>query len=136
MQDWILSIPPKNLSGMILDDGGWKKVRHVDPVGDEEVWDITVYEDQSFTAEGCIVHNCPLQLGLIERGIRLYTNPGEVVFSPFAGIGSELYMAVKLGRRGYGIELKPEYHAQAVDNIRKGERERAADKRTLFDMEM
>ena len=54
-------------------------------------------------------HLCPLQLDLIERCIRLWTNPGETVFSPFAGVGSEIRSAIKLGRKGIGIELKPEY---------------------------
>lgn len=61
-------------------------------------------------------HICPLQLGVIDRLVRLYSNPGEVVFSPFAGIGSELATALKLGRRAYGCELKDEYHAEAVRN--------------------
>jgi hypothetical protein len=59
-------------------------------------------------------HICPLQLDFIERCVRLWSNPGETVLSPFAGIGSEVYTAVKLGRRGIGIELKPSYWAQAV----------------------
>lgn len=66
--------------------------------------------------EGDTKHICPLQLGVIERLVRLYSDPGELVFSPFAGIGSELYTALKLGRRAYGCELKPEYHATAVRN--------------------
>jgi DNA modification methylase len=67
--------------------------------------------------EGDTKHICPLQLGVINRLIRLYTNPGELVLSPFAGIGSEGYEAIKLGRRFYGIELKPEYHAAACKNL-------------------
>lgn len=64
-------------------------------------------------------HICPLQLSVIERVVRLYSNPGEVVFSPFAGVGSELYTAVRLGRRAFGVELKDEYHAAAERNVRK-----------------
>lgn len=67
-------------------------------------------------------HICPLQLEVISRLVRLYTNPGEVVFSPFAGIGSEGYEAVRLGRRFYGCELKAEYHAQAAANLKRAER--------------
>lgn len=63
-------------------------------------------------------HICPLQLDFIERCVRLWSNPGEVVFSPFAGIGSEPYTAVKLGRYGLGIELKPSYWQTAVNNLR------------------
>lgn len=62
-------------------------------------------------------HICPLQLGTIERCIKLYSNPGELVLSPFAGIGSEGYMAVKLGRRFVGCELKPSYWRTAVKNL-------------------
>lgn len=66
-------------------------------------------------------HICPLQLQVIHRLVKLYTNPGEIVFSPFAGIGSEGYEAVKIGRRFYGCELKPEYHAAACSNLAKAE---------------
>lgn len=66
-------------------------------------------------------HICPLQLGTIERCIRLWSNKGETVLSPFAGIGSEVYQAVKLGRRGIGVELKPSYFGVAVNNINRAE---------------
>jgi DNA modification methylase len=62
-------------------------------------------------------HICPLQLDFIERCVRLWSNPGETVLSPFAGIGSEVYTAVKLGRKGIGIELKPSYWSTAVNNL-------------------
>jgi DNA modification methylase len=68
-------------------------------------------------------HICPLQLGTIERCIRLWSNPGETVLSPFAGIGSEVYMAVKLGRLGIGVELKPAYYRAAVRNLKRAEAE-------------
>ena len=61
-------------------------------------------------------HICPLQLKVIERGINLWSNPGDVVFDPFAGIGSTPYTAVKLGRKGLGCELKDSYYRQAVLN--------------------
>lgn len=64
-------------------------------------------------------HICPLQLDFIERCVRLWSNKGETVLSPFAGIGSEVYVAVKHGRRGIGIELKPSYWQTAVDNLRR-----------------
>lgn len=63
-------------------------------------------------------HICPLQLDFIERCVRLWSNAGETVLTPFAGIGSEVYTAVKLGRRGIGIELKPSYWRTAVKNLR------------------
>jgi DNA modification methylase len=62
-------------------------------------------------------HISPLQLGVIERGIDLWTNKGETVLSPFAGIGSEGYMANKMGRKFVGIELKESYYKQAAINI-------------------
>lgn len=62
-------------------------------------------------------HICPLQLETIERCIRLWSNPGEVVFSPFAGIGSEGYVARRFGRRFVGIELKESYWAQATKHL-------------------
>lgn len=66
-------------------------------------------------------HICPLQLGVIKRLVRLYTNPGELVFSPFAGIGSEGYVSVKEGRRFYGCEIKREYFDAATANLRRAE---------------
>lgn len=62
-------------------------------------------------------HVAPLQLGVIERCVRLWSNPGETVLSPFAGIGSELYVALQNGRKAVGVELKPEYFAVAAKNI-------------------
>lgn len=59
-------------------------------------------------------HICPLQLDVIERAIEMWTNPDEVVFTPFLGIGSEIYQALKMGRRGIGIELKESYFNQAI----------------------
>jgi DNA modification methylase len=59
-------------------------------------------------------HICPLQLDVIERALTLWTNPGDIVFTPFLGIGSEVYQAVKTKRRGIGIELKESYFNQAV----------------------
>jgi DNA modification methylase len=66
-------------------------------------------------------HLCPLQLPVIERCIRLWSNPGELVLSPFAGIGSEGYEAIRLGRRFLGVELKSSYAAVAVDNLARAE---------------
>lgn len=66
-------------------------------------------------------HLCPLQLDLIERAIRLWSNENDTVFSPFMGIGSEGYMALKAGRRFLGSELKPAYFKQAVKNLRDAE---------------
>lgn len=67
-------------------------------------------------------HICPLQLGVIRRCIRLWTNEGDVVLSPFAGIGSEGYVALEEGRRFVGCELKGSYYQQAVRNLADAER--------------
>lgn len=63
-------------------------------------------------------HIAPLQLTVIRRCIDLWTNPGDVVFSPFAGIGSELYVALQMGRKALGVELKDSYYRQALANLR------------------
>jgi hypothetical protein len=62
-------------------------------------------------------HICPLQLDVIERALELWSNPGDVVLSPFAGIGSEGYCALQMGRRFVGIELKRSYYEQARANL-------------------
>lgn len=68
-------------------------------------------------------HLCPLQLGVIERCIKLWSAPGDTVFSPFAGIGSEGYQAIKFNRRFVGIELKESYWRVACGNLAKAEQE-------------
>lgn len=77
-------------------------------------------------------HICPLQLGTIERCIKLYSNPGELVLSPFAGIGSEGFTALKFGRRFVGIELKDSYYRIASKNLKQAEMD--FDTGTLFDI--
>lgn len=62
-------------------------------------------------------HVHPLQLDVIDRVITLWSNPGETVLTPFMGVGSEVYSAVREGRRGIGIELKPSYYRQAAKNV-------------------
>lgn len=62
-------------------------------------------------------HICPLQLGVIRRGIELWTNPGDTVLSPFAGIGSEGYVSIEMGRKFIGVELKESYYNQACINL-------------------
>ena len=77
-------------------------------------------------------HICPLQLPVIRRGIELWSNPGDTVLTPFMGIGSEAYMAVKMGRRAVGVELKDSYFRQAVANVKEAAMERETP--TLLDM--
>ncbi len=77
-------------------------------------------------------HICPLQLDVIERALQLWTNPNDIVFTPFAGIGSEAYQAVKMGRRAIGIELKESYFQQAVNNLQVLEKE--SNQLNIFDL--
>ncbi len=66
-------------------------------------------------------HVAPLQLGTIERCIKLYSNPGETILTPFMGIGSEAYQAIRFGRKAIGIELKESYYRIAVKNLKDAE---------------
>lgn len=63
-------------------------------------------------------HICPLQLEVIRRGVDLWTNPGDIVLSPFAGIGSEGYVSLEMGRKFVGVELKDSYFKQAAQNLK------------------
>lgn len=76
-------------------------------------------------------HICPLQLPVIERLVDLYTNPNDIVFTPFGGIASELYQAVKMGRRAVGIELKESYWRAGCDNMNMLDMEK--NQMSLFD---
>ena len=62
-------------------------------------------------------HCCPLQLDVIERCLSLWSNPGEIMLTPFMGVGSEVFQAVRMGRRAIGCELKGTYYRQAVENV-------------------
>ena len=77
-------------------------------------------------------HLCPLQLHTIARAVELWSNPGEVVFTPFLGVGSEVYQAVTMGRRGIGCELKPFYYRQALKNCATAGEKRAQEEMPLF----
>ena len=77
-------------------------------------------------------HVHPLQLDVIERAVALWTNPGDVVMTPFMGVGSEVYGAVSSGRKGIGFELKPSYYRQAVKNLALAKSE-AVEKQVGFD---
>jgi DNA modification methylase len=63
-------------------------------------------------------HVCPLQLDVIERCLMLWSCPGDIVLTPFCGVGSEVYTAVTMGRKGVGFELKKSYYRQALKNVR------------------
>jgi hypothetical protein len=80
-------------------------------------------------------HICPLQRGVVDRLLTLYTNPGEVVFTPFLGIGTEVVQAVAAGRRGIGFELKASYFRQAVAHVKRAEPAATGQNLSLFDVE-
>lgn len=102
-------------------EGTWTDIRETDT--------LNVSEGRG---EDDVKHICPLQLKLIDRAIRLYTNPNEIVFSPFTGIGSEGYAAIKLGRRFYGCEIKHEYIATARKNLERAVVRKQVEEAMLF----
>ena len=97
--------------GWLTDDGGlspvWFGVRESDTLN------VRVAREDADER-----HIAPLQLEFIRRCLLLYSNPGDTILTPFAGIGSELYVAVGHGRRAVGCELKPSYWRTAVQNLR------------------
>jgi DNA modification methylase len=68
-------------------------------------------------------HMHPLQLDVIQRALQLWSNPGERVFTPFMGVGSEVYETVRSGRFGVGVELKASYYRQTIKNLATIDRE-------------
>jgi hypothetical protein len=88
---------------------------------------------RSAKAEDDERHICPLQLGVYERLLSLYTNPGEVLLEPFGGIGSGAFTAIKMGRRAVTFELKPEYYKQLVANVRSVEPGASGQQTSLLD---
>jgi hypothetical protein len=116
----------------MLADGTWKKVRSIEDAGERETWCLQVAEDESFTAEGCIVKNCPIQFDLADRVIMQMSNSGDLVLDPFAGLGTVVFRAVALGRQGYGVELNHGYYLDAVTYCREAEAKR--DVPSLFDV--
>ena len=79
-------------------------------------------------------HVHPLQLDVIDRIVQLYSNPKEVVFTPFMGVGSEVFSPVSLGRKAIGIELKDSYYKQAILNVKEADRrfKEEAEQKELF----
>jgi hypothetical protein len=99
-------------------------------VWDDVVFMRTLNTDQSRRREEN--HVCPLPFDIVERVIRLYSNPGDVVYDPFAGLGTVPMTAVKMGRYGHGVELAPDYYAAAVRYCQAAEQQ--AKMPTLFDL--
>lgn len=133
LQGWVMSWRESthHREGIILDDGAWKKVREPIACGEAETWSIQVADDASYTAEGCIVKNCPLQLDIVERLINRYSNPGDVVLDPFGGLMTVPLVAVQKERFGIGIELSADYFRDGVGYLQTAEMQRGEP--TLFD---
>lgn len=123
--------PIENPSGWVTTEewirdahGVWTDIRETD----------TLTGWQEARQEGDEKHVCPLQLEVIRRCVRLYSNPGATVIDPFAGIGSTPFVALEQGRNAVGFELKESYHAQAVRNCQLAIRRRKqAETLPLFD---
>ncbi len=110
-QEWGMSfdLPGRRSRPFVLEDGAWKKVRSLEPAGKVETWCLRVEEDESFTAEGCIVKNCPMQFDLADRAIAQWSMEGETILDPFGGLMTVPYRAIFQRRRGIGIELSHRY---------------------------
>lgn len=83
--------------------------------------------------EGDERHQHPLQLDVIERSVVMWSNPGDVVLTPFMGVGSEVYGSVINNRKGVGVELKPSYYRQAVKNLEAAVEIKPAVEKSLLD---
>lgn len=94
----------------------WIWQRYASPVWDD-IQQTKVLKFRGAREQDDESHICPLQLNTVERLMVLWSAPGDVVLSPFAGIGTEVYVAVKNGRKGIGIELRPRYFRQAVKHL-------------------
>jgi DNA modification methylase len=112
-------------------DGHWTRVTNEEwiKLAEPVWWDISetdTLNERVAREDADERHVCPLQLGFIRNCVRLWSNPGETVFSPFGGIGSEPYIALEQDRVGLAIELKPSYWRTAVENLRRMEADKAA----------
>lgn len=124
--------PEVNPGGWVTTDewirdahGVWTDIRETDVLTG---WQSARENDQE-------KHVCPLQLEVIRRCVRLYSNPGALVLDPFMGIGSTAVVAIEQGRNAVGFELKESYHAQAVANCERAvARLGGGDLMTLFDL--
>lgn len=119
LADYLLMFrkPGDNLVPIKNDVSNEEWIKWAEPVW----WDIRetdTLNERLGREDGDERHICPLQLGFIERCVRLWSNKGELVFDPFGGIGSTVYTALKLGRRGMSIELKPSYWKASVQMVR------------------
>lgn len=113
--------PAKGMSGVKRSHNIWRA--YASPVWMDIRQTVTLNAKSAREADD-EKHLCPLQLDVIERACVLWSNPGEVVFTPFMGVGSEVYGAVLNGRKAIGVELKTAYYNQAVRNLSEVENHR------------
>lgn len=122
------AVPVEPVKNGEIDNETWIEWAHGVWIGIRETDTLQVAKGRGAEDEK---HICPLQLGTIDRCVKLYSNPGETILSPFMGIGSEGYQSVKLGRKFIGCELKESYFNLAVRNLQKAEHD--ASSKGLFD---
>lgn len=109
----------------------WIWRRYASSIWDDVRMDNVVpYEEGKDQQDERHVH--PLQLDVIARTVELRTNPGDVVFTPFMGVGSEVYQSIRMGRKAFGAELKPSYYRQAVKNCEHALKEHAEQEGLLL----
>ena len=132
-QEWGMpfSINDSRKRPFILEDGAWKKVSSLTDAGEAETWCLKVEEDESFTAEGCVVKNCPMQFDIADRVINQMSDPGDIVFDPFGGLMTVPYRAIKHGRYGMGVELATGYYQDGLFYCQQAVQERQMP--SLFD---
>lgn len=118
------AIPITPVKNKEMDNEIWIKWAHGIWTDINETNTLRYYEARAKDDEK---HVCPLQLETIERCIKLYSNPKETIFSPFMGIGSEIYTALRLNRKGIGIELKESYFKIALQNLKRIENDITSD---------
>ena len=111
-------VPEEDYDGKTDKRSHWIWQKYASPVWDD-IRQTKVLQFRAARDEEDTKHICPLQIDVIERCMVLWTAPGDTVLTPFLGIGSEAYVAVKNGRKAIGIELKPRYFRTAVKNVKR-----------------
>lgn len=118
---WQRYASPVWVSTSGADEDGFKICRNPSPSNPGGIDQSDTLQARSAREHDDEKHLCPLQLEVIRRAVKLWSNPGEVVWSPFMGIGSEGVTAIEMGRKFIGAELKASYYRQAVANLRAAE---------------
>jgi len=121
--------PIENGPGLEVDNDEWIRLAH--PIW-YNIKETNTLNRREARTEDDEKHMCPLQVETIHNALMLWSNPGDLVYSPFAGIGSEGYQALLDNRRFLGCELKKEYYDVAVKNLNRASVKKVEDKQTLF----